>query len=350
MTGAPDRLHHVVTLGAAAAALALAGLFSTYSRPQGSTSTAAPGRDAPERPAASPRPAATPLGESRFSPGARRRRAEEHARVGDTPAFRRLGEPRPGDWLWSFPEPGETLAEYYRGVFNQKTAHRTTLHLLPLSDLSPVQRRVIPPLVRFLSLYFDSPVAVLPFRPPAPRWYDPAREQYDAGRILGALRRQVPPRSMGLFGLMGSDLFGEGYGFVFGYATYYDRVGVYSLHRFGTHPTELLLRTLKLAAHEIGHLFSLPHCVFYRCLMNGSNSLQETDRGPIHLCPVCQAKLRLAIGFDPAARHQRLRAFYREQGFLDEAAFAERQRVPPPTGTTRSVAVGGGAAPRRRRP
>ena len=31
--------------------------------------------------------------------------------------------------------------------------------------------------------------------------------------------------------------------------------------------------------HEIGHTFGMKHCTFFRCLMQGSNGLDETD-GP----------------------------------------------------------------------
>ena len=71
--------------------------------------------------------------------------------------------------------------------------------------------------------------------------------------------------------------------------------------------------------HELGHMFGLAHCTAYRCLMNGSNSLPETDAAPLHLCPVCLRKLQSAVGFEPAARYAALQAFYLEHG-LDDAA------------------------------
>jgi bacterioferritin len=37
-----------------------------------------------------------------------------------------------------------------------------------------------------------------------------------------------------------------------------------------------LRRSCKVLAHEIGHMFGLSHCVFFHCLMNGSNSLAES--------------------------------------------------------------------------
>lgn len=33
----------------------------------------------------------------------------------------------------------------------------------------------------------------------------------------------------------------------------------------------LMLRIFKIATHEIGHMFGLLHCIYYNCLMMGTN-------------------------------------------------------------------------------
>ena len=51
--------------------------------------------------------------------------------------------------------------------------------------------------------------------------------------------------------------------------------------------------------HEIGHMFGLKHCVYYECILNGSNGGFESDRFPDRtLCPICLTKLKLNIKFD----------------------------------------------------
>lgn len=45
-------------------------------------------------------------------------------------------------------------------------------------------------------------------------------------------------------------------------------------------------------AHEIGHMFGLRHCIYFSCLMSGSNHLEETNAKPIEFCPVCIRKLQ----------------------------------------------------------
>ncbi|CAN5590018.1 hypothetical protein BH10BAC2_BH10BAC2_20810 [soil metagenome] len=49
--------------------------------------------------------------------------------------------------------------------------------------------------------------------------------------------------------------------------------------------------TIKTATHEIGHMFTLPHCAKYECCMNGNNSLRELNNYPTYFCPDCLAKI-----------------------------------------------------------
>ncbi|WP_370583485.1 hypothetical protein [Pedobacter sp. ASV12] len=38
-----------------------------------------------------------------------------------------------------------------------------------------------------------------------------------------------------------------------------------------------LSRLTNIASHEILHLFTMAHCTFAKCTMNGSNTLSKTD-------------------------------------------------------------------------
>jgi len=117
--------------------------------------------------------------------------------------------------------------------------------------------------------------------------------------------------------------------FVFGQASLKGRVGVYSFIRYdptfyggerGKDYKKLLLwRSCKVLVHEIGHMFGIEHCIFYHCVMNGSNHLQESDARPIHLCPVDLRKHHYSIGFDIVERYKKLQQFYEVCGFQKEA-------------------------------
>src|SRR2546430_8733165 len=72
-------------------------------------------------------------------------------------------------------------------------------------------------------------------------------------------------------------------------------------------------------------MFGLAHCTFFNCLMNGSNHLAESDRRPLHFCPVCLRKLQWSIGFDVLQRYQALEQVSRADGFADEADWLSRR-------------------------
>ena len=72
-------------------------------------------------------------------------------------------------------------------------------------------------------------------------------------------------------------------------------------------------------------MFGIEHCTWYRCLMNGSNHLVESDARPLHLCPVDLRKLQWSIGFDVAERYRRLLEVETRAGFSDETAWLERR-------------------------
>ncbi len=93
----------------------------------------------------------------------------------------------------------------------------------------------------------------------------------------------------------------------------------------GRPPGERLKRCCRVIAHEIGHIAGLAHCVYFRCLMNGSSSLAESDRRPLHLCPIDLRKLQWLVGFDVAERYASLHGFWRAAGEDPEAAWAEQR-------------------------
>lgn len=72
-------------------------------------------------------------------------------------------------------------------------------------------------------------------------------------------------------------------------------------------------------------MFSMAHCTENECLMNGSNSLDETDRSSMHLCPVCLHKLQWNLKFDVMRRYRELRDIYARAGYADLADWTRRR-------------------------
>lgn len=121
----------------------------------------------------------------------------------------------------------------------------------------------------------------------------------------------------------------EEWNFVFGQARPMKGTGVFSFARYrGKDPQEFRMRCAKVLCHELGHLFGMSHCIWYDCLMCGSNGDWESDRHPPHLCPVELAKLDAALGggLDIAKREGELEEFWRESGFEEEAEWCRQHR------------------------
>ena len=168
--------------------------------------------------------------------------------------------------------------------------------------------------------------SVVPDRARCKHW---GTEQLLTSYILHELLRpRLPENAVAYLAFTTSDLWpGKGWNFVFGQASLRERVGVWSLHRFGnlddSEAAEALClrRTFKLAAHETGHMFSMLHCTAYKCGMCGSNHLDEADKRPLHFCAECFAKVCWATKSDPLRRSRALEEFLVSKGLSEDAEF-----------------------------
>ena len=217
-----------------------------------------------------------------------------------------------------------------------------TLVVQPLGPFTPEARELLRQAAAFASVYFQRKVRIEPGAP-LPRKGRRQRRtpdgrtwwQYETRWIFqGQLSPRLPEDAVAFLGVTTEDLYpGPDWNYVFGEALLEDRVGVYSLARYfpsfwGEADTaesrrRTRLRTFKVLAHETAHMFGLHHCQEYQCVVNGSNSLEEADRQPLHLCPLCLKKLHWNLRFDPAARYRALARFYRKHDLEAEAAFVE---------------------------
>ena len=68
----------------------------------------------------------------------------------------------------------------------------------------------------------------------------------------------------------------------------------------------------------------MEHCTAYCCNMNGSNSLEEADRQPLHLCPVCLRKLCRNLQVEPVPYLTKLKLFCQQNGLEAERDWYEK--------------------------
>jgi archaemetzincin len=215
---------------------------------------------------------------------------------------------------------------------NRKSGDRRSIVIQPLGERIADRAALLEQVRAWGGIYFGVEVKVQPAIPVPKGAWNEARRQYDGDRLLTDLENRMPGKALAFVGLCEEDLWSGDLNFVFGVATLRRRTGVYSLARYGGGGDgKFLLRTLKVFSHETGHILGIEHCVRWECVMNGSNSLEETDRAPLFPCPECHEKLRWNTGFDGRKRWEGLAAFLDGAGLSGEAAFARRQAGKPPT-------------------
>jgi archaemetzincin len=256
--------------------------------------------------------------------------------------FQPVPVPGPSDWLSNHREAGQTFEEFLNSRPNRPDVHRRVLYLLRLGSWEQDDGPSLTQLRQFMAAFFRMDVLTLPALDLGQARIESRRNprtgqlQLLTGDILNVLERRLPDDAFALLGITMVDLYpAPNWNFVFGQALPRSRVGIYSFSRYdprfsGRAPSAdtrrlMLWRSCKVLAHETGHLFGIDHCIWYRCLMNGSNHLDESDARPLHLCPVDLRKLQSSIGFDIVERYELLRDFYRQAGFDDEMRWISKR-------------------------
>jgi len=250
--------------------------------------------------------------------------------------FEPIPIPKRGDWLAEHSETGQTFDDFVRSKPNQPDKNRSKIYLQPLGEFPQGQIALVETLREYAAAYFAMQVNVLPHLALSERNITTRvnpftrNRQILTGDVLAILKKNVPDNAFCVLAITMEDLYPEpSWNFVFGQATLGERVGVYSFARYDpafygqerdkNYKKLLLRRSCKVLAHETGHMFGLTHCIYFQCVLNGSNHLAESDARPMHLCPVCLRKLQHSIGFDVIKRYGNLFRFYKKVGFDNEA-------------------------------
>lgn len=249
------------------------------------------------------------------------------------PIHRELTPDRADGWLSEHHELGQTFAQYARDPRRRMSAKRRSIVLQPIGVLSPDHTRIVHDTAAFLRRFFGvsvriaAPLGVAQ----APTWATRRSSSGDTQLHTRWLLRDVLPDRLSsdaaaVIGLTNYDLWpGEGWAHVIGQATFTRRVGVWSMFRLGDPGASefdylaTLVRTMKVAAHELGHVFGIRHCTAWRCLMNGSHDRDEMDRHPLTLCPEDAAKVAWATGANPLERYESLREITADLGLQPES-------------------------------
>jgi len=237
------------------------------------------------------------------------------------PFFIPMGKPTADEWLATFKEDGQTFEQYVNGNPVLPSPERTTLYIQPIGKFDKKRLKIIQVSVEYMQKFFDLPVKLMTEK----RFEEPLSlknyrtNQFTKNRqILTSfileeiLQPDLPKDAAALIAFTNEDLFPDKKtNYVFGQASLKNRVGVWSLSRLDNYANfeKFLKRTLKVAVHETGHMFSFAHCTKYECVMSGTNHLGETDRHPIDVCPECMAKICWMSDYEPKKRYENLAEF-----------------------------------------
>ncbi|MFY9398325.1 MAG: archaemetzincin [Desulfomonilia bacterium] len=267
-----------------------------------------------------------------------------HIRRALTPGedFSPIPVPHPGDWLSVHQEPEETFPQFAASNPRKPDSKRHRIYLTPLGEFPEGSGPSLDMLRDCAASHFMMDVVLKPALEPDRLRFttriNPVTRNFQVLSldVLVYLRQHMPSDAFCSLAITREDLYPEEvWNFVFGQASLKTGVGVFSFARYDPafygHVRRdgaghlFNERCCKVLIHETAHLFSLGHCTFFHCIMNGSNHLAESDARPMHLCPVCLRKLHYCIGFDIMEYYQRIFHFSRTYDFKREAQWVNRR-------------------------
>ncbi|MCU0438911.1 MAG: archaemetzincin [Raineya sp.] len=229
----------------------------------------------------------------------------------------KMPTPQTGDWLSYHKEKGQTFEQYKKSKYVQPTKNRNIIYVLPIGNFDAKQNELIQYTAEYLEIFFNLKVkcykpvsdSIIPSNAKRISTFDV--EQLWASYILNPfLKKRLPEDAIAFIAITEKDLYPEpSWNFVFGLAT--DNLGVMSIFRLleNENYTLCLERLIKVISHEMGHMFSVSHCINAVCVMNGSNTMEETDKQPNRLCSDCLKKLSWNLKFNDRKRLERLLKF-----------------------------------------
>lgn len=244
--------------------------------------------------------------------------------------------PIPGEWLAEHKEKYQSFEAYVKNNPSRLQDGRDKIYIVRIGKFSTAELQIVSKTARYLWLFYGLQVKYMDL-PDSTNFLKQSRERQETGIQLSAgyilndiLIPILPADAVVLIGLTNYDLYPRpDWNYVFGMASLRNGVGVWSMNRFGDPSNSVefdkcFQRTIRTATHEIGHMFSIRHCVKYECCMNGSNNLFEMDNRPTYFCPDCLRKLSWNLKQDMSQNLTRVRSFWVEEKNYKLVQFYDR--------------------------
>ena len=258
-------------------------------------------------------------------------------------SFQRVSIPKRGDWMYEHAgesaDSGQSVKSYNRQSFkNYPHGPVETIEVVPVGTFDPLIAPPIHVLKEYLEIFFGCSVRVV--KPVNVKVVAVSGlvdgEQLLCGDAFEYLRKRRCPRDVfASVCITMLDLTpGDDWNFVYGQAVMMDGVGVFSFARYspnfhkGTNNAlseedhrRMLKKTCRTMAHEVGHIFGLRHCIYFKCIMNGNNG-GANESSHFSLCPVCLQKICSFMKENPidiVGRYKALQRFYSKYIFTRES-------------------------------
>ena len=179
---------------------------------------------------------------------------------------------------------------------------KAMIAVIPLGEVGEVEEDVIRVVADGLQGLLRMPVDVLECVPIPDEAFLESRGQYNAMVLLKHLAEHHSGGYLKILGITSRDITNPILTYVFGEAYMGGCAAVMSSLRLRTDPggkpvsrEDFLERVVKVAIHEMGHTFNIPHCHEGRCVMRASNGLFELDEKLNYLCGYCEFFLAEAL-------------------------------------------------------
>ena len=236
-----------------------------------------------------------------------------------------LKAPQAGEWLAEHQEEGQTAAQYKRCSPTRPSELVNVIYLQPIGVFDSVNMELIHGTAEYLEICFGLKVTILRclenrvVADSNTRIGTKKNLQIYAQAILQILKNRKPADAVVYMAITERDLYPRpDWNFAFGVASYKERIGATSMYRLLDYQVgrldfeHSLSRLIKVASHEIGHMFTLHHCTHAVCTMNGSNSLGESDRKPNRFCSECTDKLTWNLHLNVLDRLHRFQEYFKK--------------------------------------
>lgn len=129
-------------------------------------------------------------------------------------------------------------------------------------------------------------------------FFDAARRQYNADKMLRAVDEVYGSHSFRTVGLFNVDLFIPILTYIFGQAYLNGRTSIASAYRlnnegYGLKRDDVIMseRFSKEVIHELGHTLGLIHCHVPTCVMRAGTYVEDIDQKEAGFCGECRKKI-----------------------------------------------------------